>query len=700
MFGYRSLGFGAFPNRDVAFNISNSAVFNDGDADHLTRTYAINGNSTTYTLNFWVKRGVLSSRQVIYSAKNSTGIDAIEFFGDTINWVVQNSGGSVVGQLRTNALFRDPHAWMNINCSYDTNNSTAGDRMRMHVNGTEITSFQTDTNPSINANTGRTNQSGTNAQFGISGNLSSDPFDGYIAQPVFVDGKQLLPTSFGEFDTANRFKPKDLTELTTVSTTAEAIVNSASSVSTSDGTSYTFSSVALGTASSTRAAYVWISGQESTGTAGTITATINTGGGAVAMTKIRDINNATEAHYQGSLFRADISSGTSADIVASITRTMSQLGAIVWTVTGDHHLFDLEVDVSNSTGSVTLSNVPANSVILAGRAGNGSATQTHTWSSNVTENIDQVVETDGSTDVTHSGASTAVTIGNRDFTITCTPSNSSSRARTFALVLSPNLGVGPNGFVLPFTETNLGHDSTGSSTAATLNFVSFTASGASGSTLEDTTTFSYSSVSVGSNENSNRIILVASVTSGGGSGTDGISSLTCGGVSGTKVFENLGSDHQQIAVFRFDGISSGTTKDIEVTYQRSTKRCGLYVYDGTGLSLNPNTFVSTLSSSSTAITSDFDIQAGSAALAITVHANGEDRNTLTHANLTEDNDVGMGPDAGSPTGSGTQTGSGSATFANAVAAQTLTVTPSGTVPLRSTAFLVFGPENANNFLPK
>ena len=266
--------------------------------------------------------------------------------------------------------------------------------------------------------------------------------------------------------------------------------------------------------------------------------------------------------------------------------------------------------------------------------------------------------------------------------------------------LLQGITFGNNGFFLPFTETNIGHDATGSSTAATLNFVGFTASGSSGSTLEDYTANTYSSVSVGSNENSSRIILVAAVTTGGGSGTDGVSGITCGGTSGTKVFENLGTDHSQIAVFRFDGISSGTTKDIVVTYQRSTKRGGIYVFDGTGLSLNPNTFVNTLSSSSTAITSDFDIQAGSAALAITIHANGEDRNTLTHTNLTEDNDVGLGPDAGSPTGSGTQTGSGSATFANAVAAQTLTVTPSGTVPLRSTAFLVFGPENANNFLPK
>ena len=266
--------------------------------------------------------------------------------------------------------------------------------------------------------------------------------------------------------------------------------------------------------------------------------------------------------------------------------------------------------------------------------------------------------------------------------------------------LTQGITFGNNGFYLPFTETNIGHDASGSSTAATLNFVGFTASGSSGSTLEDYTANTYSSVSVGSNENSSRIIFVAAVTTGGGSGTDGLSGITCGGVTGTKVFENLGTDHQQIAVFRFDGISSGTTKDIVTTYQRSTKRGGIYVFDGTGLSLNPNTFVSTLSSSSTAITSDFDIQAGSAAMAITVHANGEARHTLTHAGITEHTDVGLGPDAGSPSGSGTQTGAGSATFASAVAAQTLTVTPSGTVPLRSTAFLVFGPEGVNNFQPK
>ena len=44
MFGYRNLGFGAFPNREVSFNVSNSARFNDGDSDHLTQVSTKLGN--------------------------------------------------------------------------------------------------------------------------------------------------------------------------------------------------------------------------------------------------------------------------------------------------------------------------------------------------------------------------------------------------------------------------------------------------------------------------------------------------------------------------------------------------------------------------------------------------------------------------------------------------------------------------------
>jgi hypothetical protein len=221
---------------------------------------------------------------------------------------------------------------------------------------------------------------------------------------------------------------------------------------------------------------------------------------------------------------------------------------------------------------------------------------------------------------------------------------------------------------------------------ATLNFVGFTASGASGSTLENYTSHTYSSISVGSNEGATRIILVAAVTTGGGAGTDGLSGMTCGGVAGTKVFENLGTDHQQIAVFRYE-IASGTSKDIIPTYQRSTKRGGIYVWEGTNLNFK-SSVVETNANGAGSLThsASRDIEAGQAVIGISILANGEATSSLTFSNVTERTDTALGPG----TGVGTQTGCADATFAAASAGQSFSVEYSAQA-LRTSAFLVFGP---------
>lgn len=221
---------------------------------------------------------------------------------------------------------------------------------------------------------------------------------------------------------------------------------------------------------------------------------------------------------------------------------------------------------------------------------------------------------------------------------------------------------------------------------ATLNFVGFTASGASGSTLENTATFSYSSISVGSNEGADRNILVASVTSGGGAGTDGVSGLTCGGEAGTKVFEELATDHQQIVVFKYE-IASGTSKDIEVTYQRTSKRGGIYVWEGTNLNFK-SSVVETNANGAGSLThsASRDIEAGQAVIGISILANGEATSSLTFSNVTERTDTALGPGSGV----GTQTGCADATFAAASAGQGFSVEYSAQA-LRTSAFLVFGP---------
>ena len=55
-------------------------------------------------------------------------------------------------RLVTNRVFRDPSAWYHIVVAFDTSDGTAGNRVKVYINGTQETSFGTETYPSENSN--------------------------------------------------------------------------------------------------------------------------------------------------------------------------------------------------------------------------------------------------------------------------------------------------------------------------------------------------------------------------------------------------------------------------------------------------------------------------------------------------------------------------------------------------------------------
>ncbi len=119
--------------------------------------------------------------------------------------------------LITNRLFRDPSAWYHIVVAVDTTQSTASNRVKIYVNGTQETSFSTETYPSQNLDTNFNDTNHQNilgAVYQIGGSLQY--YDGYMAEVVFIDGSQLTPTSFGEFDedSPTIWKPIDVSGLT------------------------------------------------------------------------------------------------------------------------------------------------------------------------------------------------------------------------------------------------------------------------------------------------------------------------------------------------------------------------------------------------------------------------------------------------------------------------------------------------------
>jgi hypothetical protein len=140
-------------------------------------------------------------------AGNTQNESQLLFLEDSIE-LYDYSSASRTGTLLTNAKYRDTSAWYHIVAVWDTTNATAGDRMRLYVNGVEETSFATDTQPSLNQNSSLGNGTYTQ-QVGLYGSNSSYYFNGSMSHFHFIDGTAYDASAFGETDaTTGIWKPK------------------------------------------------------------------------------------------------------------------------------------------------------------------------------------------------------------------------------------------------------------------------------------------------------------------------------------------------------------------------------------------------------------------------------------------------------------------------------------------------------------
>ena len=195
----------------TGFDVANSVRYNDGDSPKLNINFGSDGTLNKWTFSMWFKRSTVGTAQRLFCVLD-TGMDDYMKFdtADQLEWTFDHEDGSNRGILKTNRKFRDVSAWYHLVCRLDTTDGTAGDRMRMYINGVEETSFETETNPTEDetGDIGRDN----NHYIGTSG--SSQYFDGYFAEVCMINNQSLAPTSFGEFDDSGIWKPIDVSDLT------------------------------------------------------------------------------------------------------------------------------------------------------------------------------------------------------------------------------------------------------------------------------------------------------------------------------------------------------------------------------------------------------------------------------------------------------------------------------------------------------
>ena len=192
------------------YNLTKSLRFRSSASAYLSRTPASAGNRKTWTYSAWVKRGKLGSIQTILSAGTNTSSPRVDWqfnSSDQLEIDMNSSGSSWDCLVITNQVFRDPSAWYHLVVAIDTTQATASNRVKLYVNGVQVTSFGTSTYPSQNTDS-PINSTIPHAIFGYIVS-NSQYVDGYLTEFNLIDGQALTPSSFGETSsTTGVWQPK------------------------------------------------------------------------------------------------------------------------------------------------------------------------------------------------------------------------------------------------------------------------------------------------------------------------------------------------------------------------------------------------------------------------------------------------------------------------------------------------------------
>ena len=180
---------------DAAYTIDYSCRFNTADTAVLSRANGTATSSTTATISFWFKIGVITNQQGFFGAEGF-------YTGMTFNssdqlYLVHGSAGTAV--LTTTQVFRDPSAWYHCMVVFDTTESVGSDRVKLYINGLRVMAYTSGTFPTEDEAFARWNTSGyTNLV--ADGHSTYPNFDGYLSEFHSTDGTAYGPEKFGEFN--------------------------------------------------------------------------------------------------------------------------------------------------------------------------------------------------------------------------------------------------------------------------------------------------------------------------------------------------------------------------------------------------------------------------------------------------------------------------------------------------------------------
>ncbi len=210
------------------FTVGNSGLFKlvstsqNTSNPRLTRTQAAGASNKKFCFSFWFKRGLINNTsQYVYSDVPTDGL----YSGIYINSSNQVEiftflNGSTIYRAATTRVITDTSQWNHVVINIDTSQSTAADRQEIYLNGVDQPLTISNQIPQDST---RFTIGDADIPIGIGSFISNSsprlPFDGYLAEYVYINDVNLAASSFGQVDTSSgRWIPKSLSGLSFDST--------------------------------------------------------------------------------------------------------------------------------------------------------------------------------------------------------------------------------------------------------------------------------------------------------------------------------------------------------------------------------------------------------------------------------------------------------------------------------------------------
>ena len=199
----------AIPSGASAYEIEQSLRFDTARGTYLSK--ATTGTAThndKCTFSFWAKSLLLTQAKIFTKFADNDNRFYISLDNGGEIYVYSKVGGTQAFILKTDAILRDPSAWYHILIAFDTSQSTNTNRIKVYVNGTLQTDFDSGVDyPAQNEDLYVQTATQVKAVIGRYSDAATQIQSGYLAEFNFIDGAAKTPADFGETGTYGEWKP-------------------------------------------------------------------------------------------------------------------------------------------------------------------------------------------------------------------------------------------------------------------------------------------------------------------------------------------------------------------------------------------------------------------------------------------------------------------------------------------------------------